>query len=224
LSLNDTATSHFTNLLLNTRNAVSLALPKNNTETHPPPATAFLDALFCGDKRGTDARAMLETIVQALTVTFGISKAAMAPPHDEHGCAASSGQPLAPPSAELPSNSLPCTRRNNKLPGPATEIAPPLAALQLTNLHRNTTTLLPLALTAPPLAFGLAHWKKVTSMMITVELTMLKAAPVDCRRSLQLKMEADAVPLMTSDATLLMLTVGSLKTPAASEMFVALAT
>jgi hypothetical protein len=106
LPLNDTATSHFTNLLLNTRNAVSLALPKNNTEMHPPPATAFMDALFCGDKRGTDARALLETIVQPLMVTFCISKAAMAPPHVEHGCAASWEQPLAPPMAELPSKSL----------------------------------------------------------------------------------------------------------------------
>jgi hypothetical protein len=39
-----------------------------------------------------------------------------------------------------------------------------------------------------------------------------------------LKTVDDAVPLMTSDATLLMLTVGSLKTPEAREMFKALAT
>jgi hypothetical protein len=60
--------------------------------------------------------------------------------------------------------------------------------------------------------------------MVTVELAMLKAAPEVCRRSLQLKTVDDAVPLMTSDATLLMLTVGSLKTPEAREMFKALAT
>jgi hypothetical protein len=224
LSLPDTATSHCANLLPSTRNEASLALPKNNTDTHPPPAKAFLEALCCSDKRGTNARAMLETIEQSLMVTFGISKVAMAPPHVEHGWVASLGQPLAPPIAELRSKSLPCTRRNKPLAGPVTEIAPPLAALQLTNLHRNTTTLLPVALTAPPLALGLAHRRKMISIMVTVELTMLKAAPVFSGRSLQLKTVEDAVPLMTSDATLMMLTVGSLKTPAASEMLEALAT
>jgi hypothetical protein len=53
---------------------------------------------------------------------------------------------------------------------------------------------------------------------------MLKAAPVVCRRSLQLKTVEDAVPVMTSDATLLMLTVGSLNEPATSETFEALIT
>jgi hypothetical protein len=167
---------------------------------------------------------MLEAIEHELTVTLRISKAAMAPPHDEHGCAASWGQPLVPPSAELRWKSLPCTRRNKLLPGPVTEMAPPLEALQLRNLHCNTTTLLPLALIAPPLAFRLVHWRKVTYIKVTVELAMLKAAPLFCSRSLQLKTVEDAVPLMTSDATLLMMTVGSLKTPAASEMFEALAT
>jgi hypothetical protein len=60
--------------------------------------------------------------------------------------------------------------------------------------------------------------------MVTVELSMLKAAPEVCRRSLQLKTVEDAVPLITSDAKLLMLTVGSLKTPATRETFEALAT
>jgi hypothetical protein len=85
LSLPDTKTSHCSNLLPNTRTSVPLALPKNNTETHPPPAKAFLDALCCSDKRGTDALTKLEIIVQALMVTLGTSKAAMAPPHVEHG-------------------------------------------------------------------------------------------------------------------------------------------
>jgi hypothetical protein len=92
------------------------------------------------------------------------------------------------------------------------------------NLHCDTTTLLPMALTAPPSELGLTHRKKVTPAIDTVELTMLKAAPVVCRRSLQLKTVEDAVPVMTSDATLLMLTVGSLNEPATSETFEALIT
>ena len=41
------------------------------------------------------------------------------------------------------------------MPGPDTDMAPPLAALQLTKLHCVTATLLPLADTAPPVALGL---------------------------------------------------------------------
>ena len=50
-------------------------------------------------------------------------------------------------------------------------------------------------------------------MTVTVELTMLKAAPVGTTRRLQSKTVADGTPLMTSDATLLMLTVDSLNGP-----------
>ena len=40
------------------------------------------------------------------------------------------------------------------MPGPVTETAPPLAALQPLKLHCDSTTLLPLACTAPPLEVG----------------------------------------------------------------------
>ena len=79
---------------------------------------------------------------------------------------------------------------------------------------RDTVTLLSTADTAPPLPLGLEQCWNVTSVIVTVELVMLKAAPVVCpSRRLQSKMEADAVPLITSDAALLMLTVDSLNTP-----------
>jgi hypothetical protein len=50
--------------------------------------------------------------------------------------------------------------------------------------------------------------------MVTVELTMLKAGPAVARRRLQSKKVAAGTPLMTSDETLLMLTVDSLNVPA----------
>ena len=46
----------------------------------------------------------------------------------------------------------------------------------------------------------------MTPVMVTVELTMLKAAPVGTKRLLHSKTVADGTPLMTSDATLLMWT------------------
>jgi hypothetical protein len=78
-----------------------MELPKNKTDTQPPPATAFLDALLCIDVAGTDARAMLETIVHPLMVTFIMSKAAMAPPQVEHGWWVTFGHMLGAPMAEL---------------------------------------------------------------------------------------------------------------------------
>jgi hypothetical protein len=81
-------------------------------DTQPPPATAFLDAMLCSDVRGTAARARLEVIEHPLTMTFGMSKAAMAPPQVEHGWTVEFGQPLACPTAELPTKLLSCTRRN----------------------------------------------------------------------------------------------------------------
>jgi hypothetical protein len=50
--------------------------------------------------------------------------------------------------------------------------------------------------------------------MVTVELTMQTAGPAVARRRLQSKKVAAGTPLMTSDETLLMLTVDSLKVPA----------
>ncbi len=104
--------------------------------------------------------------------------------------------------------------RNRPVPGPVADIAPPLAALQLKKLHCDTATLLPEAETAPPLEVGLEQLRKVTPMIVTVELKMLKAAPTVARRRLQSKTVAEGTPLMTSDKMLLMLTVDSLKVPA----------
>ena len=92
-------------------------------------------------------------------------------------------------------------------------IAPPLAALQLMKLQRDTTTLLPYADTAPPLEFGLKQFSKDIPDMVTEELTMRKAAPVVTKRSLQLMNVADGTPLIMSDAMLLMSTVDSMKLP-----------
>ena len=79
-----------------------LEFPENNTETQPPPATAFRDALNCCDSVGTDACALFPVIVHPPIATFDISKAAMAPPHVEHGCVGSAGQLAKPPPlAEL---------------------------------------------------------------------------------------------------------------------------
>ena len=50
--------------------------------------------------------------------------------------------------------------------------------------------------------------------MVTVELKMMNAAPLLARRLLQSNTVADGTPLMTSDVTLLRLTVDSLNTPA----------
>ena len=148
-------TAHFRKVLPLTLTLEPLEFPENNTDTQPPPTTAFPDALNCPDAVGTYARALFSIITQPLIVTFNISKAAMAPPHVEHGCATSAGQPLKPPIAELRVKLLFWTLRNKSLLEPVTDIAPPLAALQLMKLHCNTTMLLPLADTAPPLEVGL---------------------------------------------------------------------
>ena len=92
-------------------------------------------------------------------------------------------------------------------------IAPPLAALQLLKLQRDTMTLLSKADTAPPLEFGLKQFSNEIPVMVTEELTMRKAEPVLTKRPLQLKNVAEGTPLMTSDVMLLMLTVDSRKTP-----------
>jgi len=106
------------------------------------------------------------------------------------------------------------TSRNRLSLKPVTDIAPPLAALQLMKLHCDTAMLLPLADTAPPLELGLEQLLKMTPLMVTVELTIMNAAPMEARRRLQSNMVADGTPLMTSDVILLMLTVDSLKAPA----------
>ena len=66
-------------------------------------------------------------------------------------------------------------------------IAPPLAALQLMKLQRDTTTLLSYADTAPPLESGLKQFSNEIPVMVTEELTMRKAAPVLTKLPLQLK-------------------------------------
>ncbi len=209
-----TATAHCRNELPLTTTVEPLTFPTNNTATQPPPATALLDVPNCGESFGTNACTLFSIIVDPVILTFNISKAAIAPPHVEHGCAASAGQPLKPPFAELRAKVLLSTLRNRPAPGPVADIAPPLAALQLMKLHCDTTTLLPLADTAPPLEVGFEQLWKVTPVMVTFEFTILRAAPVVARRRLQSKTVADGTPLMTSDGTLLMSTVDSLNAPA----------
>ena len=76
-------------------------------------------------------------MVQPVTLTFAISKAATAPPHVEHGSLdwLPAGHPINPPMAVLLLKSLFCTRRDNPVPGPVADIAPPLAALQFMKRH-----------------------------------------------------------------------------------------
>ena len=59
---------------------------------------------------------------------------------------------MAPPLAALQFMKLHCDTATLL---PMADMAPPLGALQLTKLHCDTTTLLPLADTAPPLALKL---------------------------------------------------------------------
>jgi hypothetical protein len=132
-----------------------LAFLENNTDTHPPPATAFWEFRYCPDILGTNARTLFDVMVQSLMVTLNMANAAIAPPHDEQGSAASLGQPTKPPSAELPVKLLLRTWRKRSLPGPVTDMAPPLAAVQLLKLQCDTTRLLPLETTAPPFEFRL---------------------------------------------------------------------
>ena len=54
--------------------------------------------------------------------------------------------------------------------------------------------------------------------MTTVELMMRNAAPDGCKRPLQSNTVADGTPLIINDAMPLMLTVESLKKPAAKLM------
>ena len=97
--------------------------------------------------------------------------------------------------------------------GDIAAIAPPLVALQLTKLQRDTTTLLLYADTAPPLEFVLKQFSNEIPEMVREELIMKKAGPVLFKRPPQLKIVANGTPLMTRDATLLILTVDSIKTP-----------
>ena len=66
-------------------------------------------------------------------------------------------------------------------------IAPPLAALQLLKLQRDTMTLLSKADTAPPIVFGLKHFANDITDLVTKEMTVRKAVPVMSKRPLQLK-------------------------------------
>ena len=213
----DTCTVHRKNELPLTCSTNALQFPRNSTDTQPPPATALRDKTLCEDAMGTSATAVLSVMEQPVTLTFNISKAAMAPPQVEHGSLEwlPGGHPMSPPTAELPLKLLFSTRRNMPPPRPVADIAPPLAALQFTKLHCDTATLLSTADTAPPLALGLEQCWNMTPVIVTVELLMLKAAPViGPSRRLQSNKVEEGTPLMTSDETLSMLTVDSLNTPA----------
>ena len=213
----DTCTAHRKNELPLMCSTNALQFPRNSTDTQPPPATALRDKVLCWDVTGTFAITVLSVMEQPVTLTFNISKAAMAPPHVEHGSLEwlPGGHPMSPPTAELPLKLLFSTRRNTPPPRPVADIAPPLAALQFTKLHCDTATLLSTADTAPPLPLALEQCWNVTPVIVTVELLMLKAAPVvDPSRRLQSKKVEEGTPLTTRDDTLSMLTVDSLNTPA----------
>ncbi len=81
----------------------ALQFPRNSTDTQPPPATALRTNL-CGIVMGTSACAALSVMEQPVTLTFNISKAAMAPPHVEQGSMdwLPVGHPMSPPTAALP--------------------------------------------------------------------------------------------------------------------------
>ena len=148
-------TVHCRNELPLTCTAEPLELPRKSTDTQPPPTTAFLDRLLCGDSTGTAAAALLCAIVQPVTVTLYTSKAAMEPPHVEHGWLDLEpfGHPIKPPTAELRVKVLFWTLRNSPPLRPVADTAPPFAALQLTKTQCDTVTLLSTADTAPPLPF-----------------------------------------------------------------------
>jgi hypothetical protein len=81
----------------------ALEFPRKSTDKQPPPATALRENSICAESLGTTATALLLTMMQPVTLTFDISKAATAPPHVEHGSldCVLVGQPIKPPTAEL---------------------------------------------------------------------------------------------------------------------------
>jgi hypothetical protein len=212
--LDDTSTVHLKNVLPLKRNEDPLEFPGNSTDTQPPPATALCDLLRCGEPTGTTATARFSAIVQPVTLMLTTSKAATAPPHVEQGSLDREPPGHPPPIAVLCVKLLLRTWRNRPRPGPLADTAPPLAALQLIKRHCDTATLLSIADKAPPLPLTLKQFWNVMPVKVTVELNMLKAASEVCtRRRLQSKKVADGTPLITTDSTLLMLTVFSLNTP-----------
>ena len=148
---------HCRNELPLTCTAEPLEFPRKSTATQPPPATAFLDILLCGELTGTAAAALLWAIMQPVMLTLCTSKAAMEPPHVEHGWLDpdSFGHPIKPPTAELRMKVLFWTLRNMPRSRAVADTAPPFAALQLTKTQCDTVTLLSTADTAPPLPFML---------------------------------------------------------------------
>ena len=100
----DTCTVHRKNELPLTCSTNALQFPRNSTDTQPPPATALRDKTLCEDAMGTSATAVLSVMEQPVTLTFNISKAAMAPPHVEHGSLdwLPEGHPMSPPTAAFP--------------------------------------------------------------------------------------------------------------------------
>ncbi len=89
---------HCKNVLPRMCTVEPLAFPRNKTDTQPPPATD--EALTTCSAYAT---ALLSTIVQPLTLTLNISKAAIAPPQVEHGSDGNAvlGQSSERPVAEL---------------------------------------------------------------------------------------------------------------------------
>ena len=210
----DKSTVHLKNVLPLKSNVDPLEFPGNSTDTQPPPATAFCDLLCCGEPTGTAATAWFSAIVQPVTLTLTTSKAATAPPHVKQGSLDREPPGHPPPIAVLCVKLLLRTWRNRPRPGPLADTAPPLAALQLIKRHCDTATLLSIADKAPPLPLTLKQFWNVMSVKVTVELNMQKAASEVCpRRRLQSKNVADGTPLITTDSTLLMLTVVSLNMP-----------
>ena len=100
----DTSTVHRKNELPLMSSTNALQFPRNSTDTQPPPATALRDKPLCGDVVGMSATAALSVMEQPVTLTFNISKAAMAPPHVEQGSLdwLPGGHPTRPPTAALP--------------------------------------------------------------------------------------------------------------------------
>ena len=100
----DTSTVHRKNELPLICSTNALQFPRNSTDTQPPPATALRDKPLCGDVVGMSATAALSVMEQPVTMTFNISKAAMAPPHVEQGSMdwLPVEHPMSPPTAALP--------------------------------------------------------------------------------------------------------------------------
>jgi len=90
----DTCTVQCRNELPLMRTVHALEFPRKRTDTQPPPATDEKELNGC-----VYTTALLSTIVQPLTLTLNISKAAIAPPQVQHG---SDGLEVPGQSSERP--------------------------------------------------------------------------------------------------------------------------